>query len=55
MRFLRIIGVGLALGLVARWAIKSGSVPPEEERLMVCYDPDTGVPVLVPEPTNYPQ
>lgn len=53
MRFLRIVGVGLVLGLVARWAIKSGSVPPEEERLMVCYDPDTGMPVLVPEPKPY--
>lgn len=31
--------------------IKSGLDEPDETRLMVCYDPDDGSPVLIPEPS----
>jgi hypothetical protein len=31
--------------------IKSGLDEPDETRLMVCYDPDDGCPVLIPEPS----
>jgi hypothetical protein len=31
--------------------IKSGLDEPDENRLMVCYDPDNGYPVLIPEPS----
>ena len=45
MRFLRIIGVGLALGLVVRWAIKYGSVQPEEERHLLFGVDEDGDPI----------
>lgn len=31
--------------------IRSGLDEPDETRLMVCYDPDDGSPVLIPEPS----
>ena len=45
MRFLRIIGFGLVLGLVARWAIKSGSTPPDEERHLLFGVDEDGEPI----------
>lgn len=45
MRFLRLIGMGLALGLVVRWAIKSGSTPPDEERHLLFGVDEDGNPV----------
>ena len=35
--------------------IKSGLSEPEETRMMVCFDPDDGMPILVPEPSPVQQ
>ena len=36
---------------IAYRLIKSGLDEPDETRLMVCYDPDNGYPILIPEPS----
>lgn len=49
MRFLRIIGIGVAIGLMVRWAIKAGSVPPEEERHLLFGVDEDGTPIYEDE------
>ena len=51
MKYLMPIFVISASAYFAYRLIKSGLSEPEETRLMVCYDPDDGSPVLIPEPS----
>ena len=50
-RFILPFLVITASAYVAYRLIRSGLSEPEETRLMVCYDPDDGSPVLIPEPS----
>lgn len=51
MRYILPFLVIPASAYIAYRLIKSGLDEPDEIRLMVCYDPDNGIPVLIPEPS----
>ena len=51
MRYILPFLVISASAYAAYRLIKSGLSEPDEIRLMVCYDPDDGSPVLIPEPS----